>query len=585
MLLSRLQICILVSMQWNHKQSNPGLVRELSEGLEIGAITATVLEHLGMSDTETARRFINPMLKELDDPFRITNLDKVVTRIRQVINNNESVVVFGDYDVDGITSTAFLTSILRVFDVYPHYLVPRRLEEGYGLSRVAIDRALQKSTPDLLIAVDCGTNSPEAVAYLRQHNIDVIIIDHHIAKHEPPDDCLVVNPHVHNQSHEPWGSLCAVGLVFKVVHGLLKQMRDEGDEQALATHLKDYLDLVAMGTIADLVPLRQENRTLTKAGLKRLKNTQRLGLNALFEISGMTLGEDVTPMDISFKLSPRINASGRLNDASLPIDMLLSDDWQACTETARKLNEFNLERRAIEKKMMVEAEDMIADQYDGADGFVLYHADWHPGVVGIVASRVVQKFHRPCIVLGAKGDLAKGSGRSIENVNLVTILQGCSEMLGSWGGHPSAVGVALDPENLEKFREVFSAAVSNSIQGDIPDKVIDIAAWIAPADANGELLNELDLIHPFGQGNPEPVFGIRNIELESPPIRFGQGHFRFQLETGTRNKVFGVAWNQANHMPSAHQPIDLAFKLNWNCWNGRKNPQISLSAWRPSVMA
>lgn len=567
-------------MRWVNTSISKNDVYAISNQLGISEIIAGLLVQKGFNDPKAAGTFINPRLNVLDDPFRITNLKRAVDRIAEAIAKNEAITVFGDYDVDGITSTVFLVSILKCFSVYPRYLVPRRKEEGYGLSQAAIKRALEGGKVDLFIAIDCGTNSPEEVKSLREQGIDVIIIDHHSTTRPLPDDCIIINPHIYDDDAEPWRNLCSVGLTFKLAHGLIKEFRNRGDALANEIEIKEYLDLVAIGTIADLVPLQKENRILTKAGLNCLKNTTRLGLNALLEISGMTLGDDVSTFDIAYRLSPRINASGRLADAALPIEMLLSDDRKLCMESARRLNTFNEERRAIERSISLEAEKMVEDFYLEAAGIVLYSDNWHPGVVGIVASRITQKYHRPCIVLGAVGGLAKGSGRSIKGINLVEVLKNCQELLGQWGGHPMAVGVSIQPDRVSDFQKAFHCAVLENMKGNPSEQELVIANWITVESINEHLLNDLDLLHPYGQENAEPVFGLRNIVLQSSPKPFGQNHFRFKLHPNKGKQLFGVAWNQGDKIPPRHQPIDLAVKPNWNVWNGRKYPQVALVEWR-----
>ena len=569
-------------MRWRYTPLPQSQVHKLGRQFTLSPIASSLLARLGLTEPEEVKTFLKPLLRNLSDPFELKNLDRAVHRLRQAMNSGEDILIFGDYDVDGVTSIALFIGILQQFGTFPRYIVPKRLTEGYGLSRVAIDRAIEKGRPGLLIAVDCGTNAHDEVAYLNQQGIDVIIIDHHTSTKEHAPDCLLVNPHLCDNRNALWSELCSVGLVFKLIHGLFKQLRQEGDETALEIQLKDYLDLVALGTIADLVPLRGENRILAKAGLRSLRNSRRPGLNALFEVSGINIGEEVSPFDVSFKLGPRINASGRLADASLPIEMLLSKDWRHCNEAARKLNDFNSERQHIERKISLEAEEVVATQLLGAEGYVLYNRDWHPGVVGIVASRLVQKFHRPTIVLGTEGDLAKGSGRSIPGINLVDVLQSCDSCLGDWGGHPMAVGLSLLPDQVPRFQEKFDAAIKRNLGGRVPEKEIQIACWISIEDVSSKLLDEMTLFQPFGQGNPEPVFGLQNTILRRPTEVFGKGHFRFRLDNGSSEPISGVAWRQSGNRPSPGKPIDMALRINWNVWKGRKFIQAELVDWRPS---
>ncbi len=569
-------------MRWTCLPAAENQVSALCSQFSLHPIVARLLIRLGLNEEESVRRYLEPQLRNLDDPFRLTHLDKAVDRLRRAMQNDEVILIYGDYDVDGVTSTVLLVSILRLYGIYPRYMIPRRLKEGYGLSFKGIERILEGEKPHLLIALDSGTNSLQEVAALREQQIDVIIIDHHSSNESLPADCILVNPRIFDDEQEPWQHLCTVGLVFKLVHGLLKQLRREGDELAQTIQLKEYLDLVAMGTVADLVPLRGENRILAKAGLERLRNTHRLGLKALFETSGMSLGEEVTPVDISFRLGPRINASGRLGDAILPVDLLLCENWEQCGVAAGALEKMNTERKEIETRICSQAEDIIRDRLSDQAGYILHHSDWHPGVVGAVASRLVQKYRRPCIVMGNEGDLAKGSGRSIKGVDLVEVLKSCHELLDRWGGHPMAIGICLDPCNLRELQKVFHLAVTELLENSTAVRDLELACWIEPEDMGKNLLDEMECLQPFGQGNPEPVFGIRDVALGKKPEVFGQGNFRFQLNTVPGQRIFGVAWKKADRVPPVNESIDLAVKLKWNCWNGRRHPHLELIDWRPS---
>jgi single-stranded-DNA-specific exonuclease len=465
-------------------------------------------------------------------------------------------------------------------------VVPRRSEDGYGLSRSAIDRALDGGKPHLFVALDCGTNSHVETGYLRGLGIDVLVIDHHRSKEQALNDCLLINPHVHacaQNSDDAWRNLCTVGLVFKLCHGLLKQLRTENHPVAFRIKLRDHLDLVALGTVADLVPLRGENRILARHGLRILQETHRPGLRALMEVSGVRPAQGITPTDISFRLGPRINASGRLADAALSVDLLLSDDHDFCTATAQQLDAFNRERQEIERAITEEAEKFIETQFTSHAGIVLFAENWHPGVVGIVAGRVTRKYNRPCVVLGNEGDMAKGSGRSVDGVNLVEVLGTCCEHLTSWGGHPMAVGVALPKLHLETFRARFADAVRAHVGGDIAEARLDLAAWLTPEQITERLMEELDTLHPFGQGNPEPVFGVRGVVLRIPPEVFKEQHFRFSFEDGRSRRLHGVAWKLAHRLPPLGTPLDLAVELKWNHFNGRKLLQVGLIDWRKAI--
>jgi single-stranded-DNA-specific exonuclease len=573
-------------MPWNYTPLPAAEVEALGRSAGVSPVLAELLLRLGLSEAGAVEKFLRPALAGLADPFLLPNLDAAVARLRTAFSNGEDIVVLGDYDVDGVTSTALLVSILRRFGSHPRFIVPRRMEDGYGLSRSAIDRALEQGRPRLFIALDCGTNSHDEIAYLSAQGIDVLVIDHHRSKERPPGQGLLVNPHVHacaDGSDVAWRNLCTVGLVFKLAHGLLKQLRAENHPVALGIKLSDYLDLVALGTVADLVSLTGENRILACHGLKILQAAARPGLRALMQVAGVKPMQEILTVDISYRLGPRINASGRLADAALSVELMLSDDEKFCTETAQALDAFNRERQDIERAITEEAERIIEKNFADAPGVVLFGENWHPGVVGIVAGRVSRKYHRPCIVLGNEAGLAKGSGRSVDGINLVEILGTCDEHLASWGGHPMAVGISLPQEKIGAFRAQFAEVVRAGGGGPLAEPRLEIAAWLRPAEVNGQLMDELAVLHPYGQGNPEPVFGLRNVVLTAPPEVFKEHHFRFNLAAAPGRRLYGVAWKMAHRLPPAGVPLDLAVELAWNYFNQRKLLQLALIDWRPSV--
>jgi len=568
-------------MRWIYSPLAEGTVDELSHTAGISPVLAELLLRNGLADPAATLQFLNPALSGLSDPFLLHNIEAGAERLRFAIESREEVVVLGDYDVDGVSSTALLVSILRRFGLKPRFVVPRRMEDGYGLSRSAIDRALEGGKPDLFIALDCGTNSLDEVAYLVAQGVDVLVVDHHRSKEKALDQGILINPHVvSGDEDKPWHHLCTVGLVFKLAHGLLKLLRAENNAVALGIKLRDYLDLAALGTVADLVPLRGENRIIARQGLKTLKTTRRPGLRALMQVAGVKTENEIMPVDISFRLGPRINASGRLADAALSVELMLSDDEDFCNETAQQLDAFNRERQDIERQITEQAEHMIETQYADWPGIVLYADNWHPGVVGIVAGRVSRKYNRPCVVLGNEGDLAKGSGRSVDGVSLVDVLGLCAEHLSSWGGHPMAVGVALQKTSLDAFRTRYAEAVRQQVGSDLIEARLVLAAWLKPDQIREPLMAELAELYPFGQGNPEPVFGLRGVVFQQRPEVFKEQHFRFSFDDGRGRRLFGVAWKMADRLPPVGVPIDMAVELTWNYFNDRKLLQLELIDWR-----
>ena len=569
-------------MQWRSASIPERKVTHFAKSLGVPKLIAQLLARLDIEEAQEAHAFLHPRLKHLDDPFKLSQLEEAVERVRKAMAANERIVIIGDYDVDGVTSTALLVHSLSRFGVYPEYTVPRRQDEGYGLSMAVIDRALGGKAAGLVIAVDCGTNSVDEVRHIKAQGADVIIVDHHRRTSEEPTPAILVNPHVNDGAHEPWKNLCSVGLVFKLVHGIVKALRRDGDETAFKIELKEYLDLVAMGTIADLVPLVGENRILAHRGLKVLESTRREGLHALFHVSGMEIGRTIVPSDISFKLGPRINASGRLADAEVTVKMLLSRNLPQCLDMAKELDGMNKERQEIERSIVEEADAYIEQHLEGAHGFVLHNPDWHSGVVGIVAGRLSRMHNVPTIVLGKEGGLAKGSGRSVPGLNLVEVLGECSDLLESWGGHPMATGVSLLVENVAEFQRAFDAAVKRALEGDYFEPEIEIAAYISPDDICQEFMDTLSMLNPFGEGNPEPIFGLRRVQFAQCPEPFGTGHYRFCLRSSRGIYLGGVAWKKADNLPPSDRPVDLAVKLGWNVFNGRRSLQMELLDWKTS---
>lgn len=566
-------------MQWKQIEADMPAARAIASALGISEVCARMLVQRGLKTKEAAEDFLRPRLSHLDDPFSLSGLREAVERIEQAIQARESIVVFGDYDVDGITSTVQLVGMLRHFGLKPRFCVPQRLKEGYGLSRDAIDRVFDGVEADLFIALDCGTNAHEPVAYLQAMGVDVIIVDHHQAKATTPDGVTLVNPHVRDTDSAPWRDLCTAGLVFKLLHGLLKSRREAKDPRIEAVQLKDFLDLVALGTIADLVPLHDENRILSWYGLQHLRANGRVGVRALAEVSGIDSGREMSSGDISFKLGPRINACGRIADASRPIEMLLGQDYRTCRHIAGELDAYNKERQTIERAITKEAESRALKDFADAPGIVLYNEAWHPGVVGIVASRVSRRLHKPCLILGAEGPMAKGSGRSIAEVDLVACFQSCDHLLEHWGGHPMAAGVSLPKENVPAFTECFTATLGRLYPHGLPEASLSLSAWLEPAELNEQLLAELERLHPFGQGNNEPVFGLRGIVLNEPPKVFAGSNLRFRLPCPNGASLTGIAWGNPQPMPVG-QPVDMAVRFAWNVWRGRRNPQLTLVDWR-----
>jgi len=581
-------------MQWTEANPDPEQVEKLAAELGCSRTLAGLLLNRDPAfvDRDRAEQFLRPRLRHFDDPFRIRGMREVVQRLELAIENQERVLIFGDYDVDGITSTVSLVHFLRQIGMSPDFLVPKRMEEGYGLSRAAVDRALEDmGKPDLFIALDCGTNSHEEVRYLESLGIDVVVVDHHQDKKAGPVDCHLINPHVlHGEESPapPWLYLCTAGLVFKLIHAMVMEFRKKGKNGAHSLKVVQYLDLCGMGTVGDLVSLLGENRLIAHQGMLRLSQSERPGIRALLECVGIGRGEALEAADVSFKLGPRINAVGRLDDARIPIEMLLEEDYGKCLKTASRLDRLNRERKTIEGRIFDAAREQIEQEnLKKAPGIVVSMPEWHHGIVGIVASRLAHEYHRPCLVLGgaAQGNgtgdprIRKGSGRSISGVDLVRVLGHCRELLDHWGGHPMAVGLSLHEMNLPALRKRFAEVVGRLYSGP-PARKLELVAWIGVDDITPGFVEELDLMKPFGQGNPRPVFGVRPVRLSTSPKLLKNEHFRFTLRQSGGDAVQGIAWRMGRSVPPVEREIEMALRVGWNTWRGNRNIQVELVDWR-----
>tara|TARA_Y100001934_G_scaffold283586_1_gene404529 strand:- start:7614 stop:9323 length:1710 start_codon:yes stop_codon:yes gene_type:complete len=568
-------------MRWTDKPVAESLVSQLAEKLDISPFLARILAGNGMSDTEEITRFLNPRLADLTDPFELPGMKEAIDRLVLGLDQADQILIIGDYDVDGITATSLLHGLLSNLGASPRFVIPKREGEGYGLSHAVLERAIAKGQPDLIVTLDCGTNSNEEIGFLAEKGVDVVIVDHHQLKGDLSPKAIFVNPHLREDHGEPWRNLSAVGLAFKVTHALLKRLRERGDVKATEYPIKEQLDLVALGTVADLVPLHGENRIFAHSGLKQLSESVRPGIHELREVSGLQPGTGLTSTDIAFKLAPRINAGGRLAEATLPVNLLTSGDLAESRGLAQELDQLNQKRRQIERDITQKAEEQVEQLgFDGL-GIVTHGDDWHQGVVGIVAGKLSRSLGKPVIVLGGKEDSLRGSGRGVAGIDLVRVLALCSDLLETWGGHPAAVGLSLARKNLDAFREAFAEAVDEICKGQLPEPALKIACWIEPTSLGTGMLREMDQLQPFGQENPEPILGLRGIKLAYPPQVVGQNHFRFKVSNGDQ-LISGIAWNLGQRQPPPDQTLDLAIRLGWNEWNGVTSLQMTLVDWRLS---
>jgi single-stranded-DNA-specific exonuclease len=553
--------------RWTHAAPCEGAL-ELARALELHPQVASFLWQHGYRDVEMVRSFLEPRLQSLGDPFRLTDLKRAAERILQAIGASEKMVIFGDYDVDGITSSALLWRVLRKLGADVETFLPLRMEEGYGLSQDGVERCVEQHKPAVLIAVDCGTTATPQVAWLRKQGIDVVIIDHHALPPDLPNAHALVNPIRDPELKLTY--LASVGLVFKVCHGLLKLMGEGGAR----VDLREYLDFVAVGTVADIVPLIEENRVLVRRGLRQLERSQWAGLRALIEVSQVTF--PVTAQDVGFRLGPRLNASGRLGDAMRSLRLLQTDDRAEAVAIASELNRNNRERQTVEMETFQQAEAQLQEGYDPARdwGIVLSGQNWHWGVIGIVASRLQKRYHRPTFVIGLNEEgLGKGSGRSIDGISLVRALRDCAEDLELFGGHDMAAGLNIRAEKVDAFREKFSRNVREQAgDGDVFQPALTLSGAISVPEVNDQLYRKFEELAPFGRMNPEPVFLFESIAYTRPASFFGRNHVKLFVR-GEKSEIEAVGFGLAEHDWS-RPPARLAGTLDWDDYHNRVQLRI-----------
>jgi single-stranded-DNA-specific exonuclease len=532
-----------------------------------GAFPA-ILEHLirqrGLPLGVDLEGYLQPKLKDLADPFLIPDMQPAVERILQAADRQEKVCIYGDYDVDGVTSITLMRRILMAYGLEPRYFIPRRGDEGYGLSTAAIKRCMMEGLkPDLLITVDCGTVSVAEVATLRAEGVDVLIVDHH----EPspgarPDCCALVNPKCGTE----FTYLCAAGVVFKLGHALLKT-------RAVELDLKSLIDLVAVATISDIVPMIGENRLMVRHGLKHLPNTLNPGLRALQDVTGMN--GSASSMDVGFRIGPRLNAAGRMDFPEDALATLTTECRREARDLALKLDEYNKRRQTHEGLIRREAVEMLNRDFDPLRDpvIVLGSRSWHHGVVGIVASRLMRQYHKPTFVIAIDEDgVGKGSGRSIEGVSLVEAIRSCETDLLAGGGHAMAAGLSIHEGKIDGFREKLARFVIENTSEDQRRPKLMYDAEISFDQLSLDFLASYDLLQPFGNGNPQPVFIAREIGLSRSPIHMKNHHLRFMLRQGYYEQ--DAVFFGGGEYPLPDPPWDVAFTIDRNHFRGRTTLQL-----------
>ena len=587
-----------MKFRWSLAPPQPSLAGQLASALNIPPLLAQCLLNRGLTEPAAIAAFLEPRLKQLADPFLLPNMDAAVQRLLQARQCKESLVIFGDYDVDGVTSTALLLEVLRPLGWQVGYYLPHRMDEGYGLSQEAVDKCLAQSPATLVLAVDCGSTAVASIASLRQRGVDVIVLDHHQVGSPAPAATALVNPQLllpppppgtgpapacnPCNSFSPFTELCSVGLSFKLAHALLKRARETGLPGAAGFDLRPLLDLVALGTIADIVPLTGENRILASVGLERLSATRRPGLVALKQVaqSPAVLGT----YEVGFQLGPRLNAAGRLETAEEALRLLLAHDLAEALPIAQALDAHNRDRQKIERSIAEEAIAAVRARFNPQTDYVIVEGkpSWHIGVVGIVAARVLQQFYRPTIILGGDDADYRGSGRSIPGFDLAAALRECADLLLRQGGHAMAAGVSLAPANLDAFRTRLNQLARRALKPEDLQPPLRLDAEVRLADLTLECLDALDRLRPVGQGNPSVQLFARNLTQQRPPQRMGaeKQHLKLWVTDG-RTTHEAVWWGAANEaLPVS--PFDLAFAPQVNNYNDCRTVQLKILDWRPA---
>lgn len=561
-----------MEMNWEFPQSlDQNKYENFSAELGLPPVMGRILLNRGITRIEEAKRFLNPNLNDLSDPFSLKDMEKGVEKVISTLKENQKVMIFGDYDVDGITSASLMYLVLNKLGAQASYYLPNRLVEGYGLSEEGILEAERRGAK-LIISVDCGINAVKEVDFARERGIDCIITDHHEPAETLPNAQAIINPKQENKDYEG-RELSGVGVAFKFAQAIYRKLGQDEKE------LEEHLDLVALGTAADIVPLVGESRILTRFGLSQIARTSKPGLKSLIFISGL-MGKEIGTGQVVFVLAPRINAVGRLGDAERAIKLLTTKDERLASEIARVLEIENRKRKNIDEETLNQALELTEEKVNLKEdrAIVLASPGWHQGVIGIVASRIAERFYRPTIMISIDGDEGRGSARSIPGFHLFDALKECEEHLLKYGGHKYAAGLSISAHKINTFKEKFLEISARRLKEDdlIPKLCLD--AEVELEEINSELMSVLELFAPFGPGNFRPVFVTRNLELAEAPCVVGNNHLRLRVK---KNEVVmdAIGFNLGDYArPLALRGtnIDLAYVLELNLWNGNAKIQMRL---------
>ncbi|HET8720713.1 MAG TPA: single-stranded-DNA-specific exonuclease RecJ [Nitrospira sp.] len=551
---------------WVFREFDPFHRAALAQALSISSATASLLLARGVTSPHEATNWMS--LQAAHDPFLIPDMEAAVERLHKAVSGKEPMCFYGDYDVDGMSATAVYLSFFGSLGATVRAYVPHRKREGYGLNASAVQR-LHDEGVSLLVTSDCGTTSHREIGLAKQLGMDVIVTDHHQTGEVLPPAVAVMNPHRAGAQY-PFRGLCSAGLAYKVAQAYQSRYGHAG------VPVESLLDLVALATVADVVPLQDENRGFVREGLAQISRGARCGIRALKQVAGVV--RDCSPETIAFKLAPRLNAAGRLDHAMLGVQLLTTESPADAQRLAERLEELNRERQRIEAGLISEAVEAV-NQDDLPAALVLASRRWHVGVVGIAAARLVDRFHRPTVVIAIdERGVGKGSARTVPGFDLYHGLAACEDLLDAFGGHPSAAGVTVQESRLDDFRERFSAVVSEWTRGAAAVPTLHVDAEVQLSEVTAKLIKEIGAFHPFGAGNPEPTFAVKGLEvMESRTV--GDKHLKMTVRQGRSMPFDSIGFGMKSLLDRgipARTPVDLAFLPELNRWNGYDRIQLRI---------
>ncbi len=552
------------------------IIPESLTELGLSKLALNLLYRRGYQDKSAIEEFLNPSLARLHNPRLLPDMERAVERILDALKKNDRILIYGDYDVDGTCGTALLVRVLSKIGANVSFYIPHRELEGYGLSETGVLFAKQNGF-SLIITTDCGTTDFTEVEMANNSGIDVIVCDHHEPKDNMPKAFAIINPKRPDTDY-PFQELAGVGVSFKLAWALLSATGNTKED------LIEHLDLVALGTIADIAPLSDENRALAKFGMLKIKETNKIGLQTLLKITGLS-GKTISPYEIGFVLGPRINASGRISEASKAVELLITEDEKRATSIAQELNLENQKRQKIEEEILIKASDKVERMdLDKKRFLVLADENWHEGVVGIVASRIVERFYRPTILIALKEDRGKGSGRSIPGFHLYQALKNCENHLLGFGGHKYAAGLTISRDNIDKFSDSINEYTQNNTQEELFQRKVFIDAQASLYDFDKEFLKTLAKFEPFGPENPEPVFVTTGLEVVGYPKIVGKDHLRFKVREN-KERVFDViAFGKSEAIlklvKGQEDHLDIVYYLDENSFAGKTKVQLKIKDMR-----